>query len=112
MVITYKIGDGKWESKQLVQSVASFNVPGAWEPFGSAKGSEVKTSDKPVKDGKDAFSTGGACNLIPAGHRVTQEDGTVSIQLVNGAGEDILDPIEFLASQGGGGDSSCHFFSK
>lgn len=106
MVITYKIGDGKWESKQLVQSVASFNVPGAWEPFGSAKGSEVKTSDKPVKDGKDAFSTGGACDLIPAGHRVTQEDGTVSIQLVNGAGEDILDPIEFLASQGGGGDSS------
>ena len=106
MVITYKIGDGKWESKQLVQSVASFNVPGAWEPFGSAKGSEVKTSDKPVKGGKDAFSTGGACDLIPAGHRVTQEDGTVSIQLVNGAGEDILDPIEFLASQGGGGDSS------
>lgn len=106
MVITYKIGDGKWESKQLAQSVASFNVPGAWEPFGSAKGSEVKTSDKPVKDGKDAFSTGGAYGLIPAGHRVKQEDGTVSIQLVNGAGEDILDPIEFLASQGGGGDSS------
>ena len=36
----------------------------------------------------------------------SQEDGTVSIQLVNGAGEDILDPIEFLASQGGGGNSS------
>lgn len=102
MVITYKVGDGKWESKQLVQTVNSFNVPGAWEPFGSAQGDEVKTSDKPAVGGTDAFSTGGACDYIPASHVVTQEDGTVSIQFKNGAGEDLMDPIEFLASQGGG----------
>lgn len=108
MVITYKIGDGKWESKQLVQTVNSFNVPGAWEPFGSAKGSEVKTSDNPVKDGKDAFSTGGAYSSIPRFHEVIQEDGTVSIQFYadEARQEAIMDPIEFLASQGGGGDSS------
>lgn len=106
MVITYKIGDGKWEAKQLVQTANSFNVPGAWEPFGSAKGNEIQTSDKPAAGGKDAFSTGGASEYIPAGHVVTQEDGTVSIQFKNGAGEDLMDPIEFLASQGGGGDAS------
>ncbi len=106
MVITYKIGDGKWESKQLVQTVNSFNVPGAWESFGSAKGNEIQTSDKPVKGGKDAFSTGGAYDRIPTGRKVTQKDGTVTIQLTNDAGEDIMDPIEFLASQGGGGDAS------
>lgn len=106
MVITYKIGDGQWESKQLVQTVNSFNVPGAWEPFGSAKGTEVKTSDKPIQGGKDAFSTGGAHTYIPTKHQVTQEDGTVSIQFLNDKGEAIMDPIEFLASQGGGGDAS------
>lgn len=106
MVITYKIGEGKWETKQLVQTEKSFNVPGAWEPFGSAKGSEVKTVDKPVKDGKDAFSTGGASAYIPASHVVTQEDGKVKIQFKNGNDDEIMDPIEFLASQGGGGDSS------
>lgn len=106
MIITYKVGDGKWESKQLMQTVNSFNVPGAWEPFGSAKGNEIQASDKPVKDGKDAFSTGGAYDRIPTGHKVTQEDGTVTIQLLNEAGDDIMDPIEFLASQGGGGDAS------
>lgn len=108
MVITYKIGDGKWESKQLVQTVNSFNVPDAWESFGSAKGSEVKTSDTPVKDGNDAFSTGGAYSAIPRFHDVTQEDGTVSIQFyADEAHQDaIMDPIEFLASQGGGGDAS------
>lgn len=108
MVITYKIGDGKWESKQLVQTVNSFNVPGAWEPFGSAKGEEVKTSDKPAKDGKDAFSTGGAYSAIPRFHEVTQEDGTVSIQFYadESRKDPVMDPIEFLASQGGGGDAS------
>ncbi|MBD5243197.1 MAG: hypothetical protein HDS60_03820 [Barnesiella sp.] len=108
MVITYKVGDGKWETKQLVQTVNSFNIPGAWDPFGSAKGNDVKTSDKPVKDGKDAFSTGGAYSAIPRFHDVTQEDGTVSIQFYADEAhqEAIMDPIEFLASQGGTGDSS------
>lgn len=106
MVITYKVGDGKWESKQLMQSVASFNVPGAWEPFGSSADEQVKTSDKPVKGGKDAFSTGGAHTYIPTKHQVTQEDGTVSIQFLNDKDEPVMDPVEFLASQGGGGDAS------
>lgn len=106
MVITYKVGDGKWESKQLVQTVNSFNVPGAWEPFSSAKGTEIKTSDKPMKDGKDAFSTGGASAHIPTSHVVTQADGVVNIQFKNGNGDDVMEPIEFLASQGGAGEAS------
>lgn len=108
MVITYKIGDGEWESKQLVQSVNSFNVPGAWKPYGSAEGSGIITSDNPAKDGTDPFSTGGAYASIPRFHDVVQENGTVYIQFYADEAheEAIMDPIEFLASQGGGGDSS------
>lgn len=105
MIITYKVGDGKWESKQLVQSVNSFNVPGAWEPFGSAKGNEIQASDKPVKEGKDAFSTGGAYDRIPTKHETIQEDGKVTIKLLNEGGQEVMDPIEFLSAQGGGGNT-------
>lgn len=104
IILTYIVAEGKWESKQLVQRVTDFANIHAWKDFGS--GGEVKTSDTPVAGGKDAFSTGGAYNMLPAQHTVTQEDGTVSIQFQNADGEPVMEPVSFLASTGGGGEVS------
>lgn len=104
IILTYIVAEGKWESKQLVQRVTDFANINAWKDFGS--GGEVKTSDTPAAGGKDAFSTGGAYNMLPAQHTVTQEDGTVSIQFQNADGEPVMEPVSFLASTGGGGEVS------
>lgn len=104
IILTYIVAEGKWESKQLVQRVTDFANINAWKDFGS--GGEVKTSDTPAAGGKDAFSTGGAHNMLPAQHTVTQEDGTVSIQFQNADGEPVMEPVSFLASTGGGGEVS------
>ena len=104
MVITYRISTSEWETLQLVQKVSDFGNRAAWKEFGG--GSKVETKDEPAAGGKDAFSTGGAYNALPTQHEVTQEDGTVSILLKNAAGEPIMEPINFIAATGGGGDMS------
>ena len=104
IILTYSVAEGKWESKQLVQRVTDFANINAWKDFGS--GGEVKTSDTPAAGGKDALSTGGAYNVIPTQHDVTQEDGTVSIQFKNADGKPVMEPVTFLASAGGGGEVS------
>lgn len=104
IILTYSVAEGKWESKQLVQRVTDFANLNAWKDFGG--GGEVKTSDTPAAGGKDAFSTGGAYNVLPVQHSVVQEDGTVSIQFQNADGEPVMEPVTFLASTGGGGEVS------
>ncbi len=104
MVITYRISDSQWETLQLKRKVGDFGNRAAWEEFGG--GTKVETKNEPASGGVDAFSTGGAYNYLPTQHEVVQEDGTVSIQLKNAAGEAVMEPITFLASTGGGGDVS------
>ncbi|MBD5327928.1 MAG: hypothetical protein HDR99_05645 [Bacteroides sp.] len=104
MIITYRISDSEWETLQLVQKVTDFGTRAAWVETGG--NNAVETKDTPAAGGKDAFSTGGAYHSLPAQHLVSQEDGTVSIQLLNAAGEPVMEPITFLAATGGGGDVS------
>lgn len=114
VVLTYKTAekDSKgapvWEAYQFTREVADINPADLkpWIPFGGGGKSEVETKDDPVAGGKDALSTGGAYKHIPTKYRVTQEDGTVTIQPMNEAEEEIGEAITFFASQGGGGEVS------
>lgn len=103
MVITYRVSDSEWETLQLRQKVSDFGNRAAWADFGG--GARVETSGEPAQGGTDAFSTGGAYDLLPVRHEVTQEDGTVSIRFKNAGGEDVMEPVTFLASAGGGGEA-------
>lgn len=106
MVITYLVASGKWETLQLVQGTTNAELGNrdAWKEFGG--GSEIVAKDDPADGGTDAFSTAGAYNYLPVQHLVTQEDGKVTIELQNAAGNPVMEPIEFLASSGGGGSVS------
>lgn len=114
VVLTYKTAekDSKgapvWEAYQFTREVADINPADLkpWIPFGGGGKSEVETKDDPVAGGKDALSTGGAYKHIPMKYSVVQEDGTVTIQPMNEAGEEIGESIIFFASQGGGGEVS------
>lgn len=104
MIIIYRVGPSKMEVLQLVQKVTDFGNRAAWKEIGG--GAEIVAKDTPSKGGKDAFSTGGAYDALPTQHEVTQEDGTVSIQFKNAGGEPVMEPVTFLASTGGGGETS------
>lgn len=104
MIIIYRVGPSKMEVLQLVQKVTDFGNRAAWKEIGG--GAEIVVRDTPSKGGKDAFSTGGAYDALPTQHEVTQEDGTVSIQFKNAGGEPVMEPLTFLASTGGGGETS------
>lgn len=106
LIISYTIGENKMETKQFQGAVSDFGETALWKDFGGGGGSDVKTSDTPASGGTDAFSTGGAYKHLIVSHSVVQEDGTVTIQPLNADGEEIGDPITFLAAQGGGGESS------
>ena len=114
VVLTYKTAekDSKgapiWEAYQFTREVADINPADLkpWIPFGGGGGSDIETKDDPTAGGTDAFSTGGAYKHIPTKYRVTQEDGTVTIQPLNEAEEEIGEAITFFASQGGGGEAS------
>lgn len=114
VVLTYKTAekDAKgapvWEAYQFTREVADINPADLkpWIPFGGGGQTEVETKDDPAPGGKDALSTGGAYKHIPTKYRVTQEDGTVTIQPLNEAEEEVGEAITFFASQGGGGETS------
>lgn len=114
VVLTYKTAekDAKgapvWEAYQFTREIADINPADLkpWIPFGGGGHAEVETKDDPAAGGKDALSTGGAYKHIPTKYRVTQEDGTVTIQPLNEGEEEIGEAITFFASQGGGGEVS------
>lgn len=114
VVLTYKTAekDAKgapvWEAYQFTREIADINPADLkpWIPFGGGGQAEIETKDDPAAGGKDAFSTGGAYKHIPTKYRVTQEDGTVTIQPMNEGEEEIGEAITFFASQGGGGEVS------
>ena len=105
LIISYSIGENQMETKQFQGEVSDFGEVGLWKDFGGG-GSDVETKDEPKKDGRDAFSTGGAYDLIPTNlEDVTEEGDTESrkIQMVNAAGDPIGDPVTIPVSTGGGG---------
>ena len=90
------------ETKQFQGEVTDFGEVGLWKDFGG--GSDVESKDEPEKDGKDAFSTGGAYTHIPTGIKVdTETEGVVKIQLENAEGDGIGDEMQFNVGTGGGG---------
>ncbi len=104
LIITYKTGSDTWETKQFTGNVADFGESGLWHDFGGGSGSSVETSDTPEANGEDAFSTGGAYTHIPTGLAVdTETEGVVKMKMVNAAGEDIGDEVQFTIGTGGGG---------
>lgn len=105
LVITYLSDENTWTTKQFQGEVENFGVARFWRDFG-ASGSETTTSDTPAENGKDAFSTGGAYEHIPANLEVdTETEGTVKLQMVNAAGDAVGDEIQFTVGTGGGSGS-------
>ena len=111
MVITYKVAEGEWETKQLIGGAADYTNAAAWADFGGS-GNDIVASDVPEEDGTDAFSTGGAHKrLITNFIEDISDDGTSkTYQAVNAKGEGIGDPIEIPLNQGGGGSGTVTSF--
>lgn len=100
MIITYKVGDKLWETKQL-GDLGDFGKIGGWKDFGGG-GSKIESKDEPEKGGTDAFSTGGAYVHLPVDREVIESEGKVTINLLNADKEPIIDPIEFNVGTGSG----------
>ena len=103
LIISYKTGQNEMETKQFQGEVSDFNEVGLWKDFGGGK---VETKDATEKDGKDALSTGGAHNLIPANlHIDTETEGVVKVSMVNAEGDTVGDEQQFTVGTGSGGGS-------
>lgn len=103
LVITYKVNDATWETKQFKGIVSDFGEASLWQDFGGG-GSKVETKDEPEEGGKDALSTGGAYANIPTNIKLdTETEGIVKMQLQNAKKEAIGDEIQFSVGTGGGG---------
>ena len=106
LVITYKIGENVWETKQFNGAATDFGETSLWKDFGGVGGSQVETSDSPADGGKDALSTGGAYRHIPTTLAVdTETEGTVKLRMQNAAGDMVGDEVQFVVGTGSGGGS-------
>lgn len=102
IILTYKVSEDEWETKRLVRLVTDFANLDAWTDFGG-KTQEIVTSDTPVDGGKDAFSTGGAHELLATDLRFdTETPGTVKIAMINAKGDVVGDEHQFAVGTGGG----------
>lgn len=106
LIISYRIGEYEMETRQFQGAASDFETPSLWKSFGGGGGSTVETSDEPVEGGKDAFTTGGAYNSIPANLGIdTETEGIVKFQMKNASGETIGDEVQFSVGTGGGGQT-------
>lgn len=114
LVITYMNGENAWETKQFNGVVEDFTNDSVWRDFGSDDTVQVQTSDTPVAEGTDAFSTGGAYDHMAKGVAVLTEEEIADIdgadtdeynyyKLTNEAGEKIGEAFA-LPKGGGTGD--------
>lgn len=107
LVITYQSGENKFETRQFQSTVGNFGEAALWVPFGGGgEATSVKTSDTPVEDGTDAFSTGGAFAKIPTAINIdTETEGVVKLALENESGQIIGEQKQFAVGTGTGGGS-------
>ena len=104
LIISYSTGENKMDTKQFQGEVTDIGEVGLWSDFGG--GSKMEAKDEPEKDGKDAFSTGGAYKNVPSQIKVdTETQGVVKLQLANSEGEGIGDEQQFPVGTGSGGGS-------
>lgn len=102
LIISYTVGENKMETKQFQGEVTDFGTVGLWKDFGG--GSEVVAKDEVAENGKDALSTGGGYELIPADMQVdTETQGTVKLQMVNAGGKPVGNQVSFSVGTGTGG---------
>lgn len=106
LVITYKTADNTWETKQFKGEPTDFGEAALWQDFGGGASTEIETKDEPEEGGKDAFSTGGAYDLIPTDLNVnTEEEGVIKIAMVNAKGETVGNEQQFAVGTGSGESS-------
>lgn len=114
LVITYMNGENAWETKQFNGVVEDFTNDSVWRDFGSDDTVQVMTSDTPVAEGTDAFSTGGAYAHLAKGVAVLTDEEIAEIdgadtaeynyyKLTNEAGDKIGEAFA-LPKGGGTGD--------
>lgn len=109
LIITYmRDADTKtWETKQFIGALADFKAANTdlWKDFGNGGGSDVKTSDAPEENGKDAFSTGGAYEMEKrqfGGLEIMPDPDDYVIQATDRKGTALGDPVKIPKSNGGG----------
>ena len=103
LVITFRVEEYKWESYQFTGQPTDFASKDLWKEFGG--GGSVTTSDTPAKDGKEAFSTGGAYDMQQkqfAGLEVVPDPEDYIIQGVDKTGAAIGEAVKIPKSNGGG----------
>jgi hypothetical protein len=101
LIIAYVNGENSMETKQFNGNVADKSQVALWKDFGG--GSKVTVSEVPERGGKDAFSTGGAYTQMVSNLRVdTETHGTIKLAMVNRAGEEVGDEIQFNVGTGTG----------
>lgn len=108
LVLIYRSGQGKWESKMFLGTSVNdikANTPedsDLWRDLGGGS-SNVVAKDEPTDGGTDALSTGGAYKHIPVKLRKdTETPGVVKLALVNAGGEDVGDEVQFSVGTGTG----------
>ena len=103
LVITFRTGEYAWEAYQFTGEVSDFSNKDLWKQFGG--GGTVKTSATPEKDGKDAFSTGGAYDMQQNAFDhldVDQDAENHIIKAINKKGDEMGQSISIPKSTGGG----------
>lgn len=103
LVITFRTGDYTWEAYQFTGEVSDFSNKDLWKEFGG--GGAVKTEAEPAKDGKDAFSTGGAYDMQQAAFDhldIDQDAENHIIKAINKKGDEMGQSISIPKSSGGG----------
>ena len=108
LVISYRIAERQFETKQFIGSLADFSDASLWKEFGGGGAvAEIEVTDTPKEGGSEAFSSGGAFEYLPATIGVNaEEEGVVKLQLRNEKGEAIGDEVQFLVGTGSGGGSA------
>ena len=109
LVISYRIAERQFETKQFIGSLADFSDASLWKDFGGGGAAvvEIEVTDTPKEGGSEAFSSGGAFAHLPTTINVnTESEGVVKLQLCNESGEAIGDEIQFAVGTGTGGSST------
>lgn len=104
LVITFRSSEYTWEAYQFTGAPEDFASKELWKEFGGGGGS-VSTSDTTEKDGKDAFSTGGAYEMEQASFDhldVDQDAENHIIKAINKRGDEMGDGVKIPKSTGAG----------